>query len=141
MIELSIAIAISMLMMIMAIPVMQQTVARYRLDGAAISVASAIRATRYQAMMKGYRHRLVITPSSNTYQLSSMIPPATSYSNVGTAVPISSNSIILSADTTLEFRPNGQVSVVTGAMNFDISFRGVTKTIAVSTYGNVTITP
>jgi Tfp pilus assembly protein FimT len=141
MIELSIALAISMVMMVLAVPVMQQTVSRYRLDGAVSSVTGAIRATRYQAMMKGYRHRLAITPSAKTYQLSSMMPPAASYSNVGTAVPISKDAITISAATTLEFRPNGQVSATTGAMNLDIEYRGVTKTITVSTYGNVTVTP
>jgi hypothetical protein len=104
-------------------------------------MTGAIRATRYQTLMKGYRHRLAITPSSNTYQLSSMIPPATSYSNVGSAVPITSNAVTISAPTTLEFRPNGQVSAVTGALNLDMTYEGVTKTITVSTYGNVTVSP
>jgi Tfp pilus assembly protein FimT len=140
-VELSIAMAISMLMMVMAIPVLRQTVDRYRLDGAVSSVAGAIRATRYQAMMKGYRHRLAITSSNKTFQLSSMIPPAATYSDVGIALPISGSAVTLSADTTLEFRPNGRVSAVTGTMNLDISYSGVTKTIAVSTYGNITVTP
>jgi hypothetical protein len=70
-----------------------------------------------------------------------MVPPATTYSNVGSAIPITSSAVAISAATTLEFRPNGQVSATTGAMNFNMSYQGVTKTITVSTYGNVNVTP
>jgi Tfp pilus assembly protein FimT len=141
MIELCIVMTITMVVMGMAIPMVRQTVSRYRLGAAVSSVTGAIRATRYQALMKGYRYRLAITPSSKTYQLSSMIPPATAYSSEGSAVPITSNAVTISAPTTLEFRPNGQVSAVTGALDLDLSYEGVTKTITVSTYGNVTVTP
>lgn len=141
MIEMSIVLAISLIMMGFAVPMMRQTTERYRLSGAVSSTTAAIRATRYQALMKGYRYRLAIVPSTKTYQLSSMIPPAASYSNVGSAIPITSNAVTISAATTLEFRPNGQVSATTGALNLDMTYQGVTKTITVSTYGNVTVTP
>ena len=143
MIELAIVLTISLVMMGFAIPTVRQTVFRYRLGGAVSSVAAAIRTTRYLALMKGYRHQLAISPTNRTYQLSSMVPPATSYSNVGSAVPFigSDAPVTVSAATTLEFRPNGQVSATAGAMNLDITYEGVTKTITVSTYGNVTVTP
>lgn len=141
MIEICIALTVSLVMMGIAIPMMQQTTYRYRLSGAVSAVTTAIQSTRYQALMKGYRYRMAVTPSSKSYQLSSMIPPATSYSNVGAAVPITSNAVTISAPTTLEFKPNGQVLATTGALNFTMSYQGVTKTITVSTYGNVTVTP
>ena len=141
MIEMCVVVTITMVIMGFAVPTVQQTVFRYRLGAAVSSVTGAIRATRYQSLMKGYRYRLAISPDDRNYQLSSMIPPATSYSDVGTAVPISSNAIAISAATTLEFRPNGQVSATTGAMNLDVTYEGVTKTITVSNYGNVNVTP
>ena len=141
MIELAIVVTITLVMMSLAIPIVGETVSRYRLGGAVSSVTGAIRSTRYLSLMKGYRYRLAISPTNKDFQLSSMIPPATSYSNDGAAVPISSNAITISAATTLEFRPNGQVSATTGAMNLDITYEGVTKTITVSNYGNVTVTP
>lgn len=141
MIEMCIALTISLVMMGIAVPIMRQTTFRYRLNGAVSSVTGVIRATRYQSLMKGYRYRLTITPSTRKYQLSSMVPPATTYSNVGSAIPITSSAVAISAATTLEFRPNGQVSATTGAMNFNMSYQGVTKTITVSTYGNVNVTP
>ncbi len=141
MIELCIVVTITMVMMGMAIPMMRQTTFNYRLNGAVASVTGAIRATRYQALMKGYPYRLAITPSSKQYQLQNDPERDGSYANVGTAVPITSNAVTISATTTLEFRPNGRVSATTGAMNLDVSFQGVTKTITVSNYGNVTVTP
>lgn len=141
MIEMLVTLTISLVMMGMAVPIMRQTTNRYKLSGSVNTVTAAIRGTRYQALMKGYRYRLTINPTAKTYQVLSMIPPATSYSNVGTAVPITSNAVTISAATTLEFRPNGQVSATTGAMNLNMTYQSVTKTIAVSTYGNVTVTP
>src|SRR3990172_6890912 len=143
MVELAIVLTISLVMMGFAIPTVRQTVFRYRLGGAVSSVTAAIRTTRYQALMKGYRYRLALSPTNRNYQLSSMVPPATSYSNVGSAVPIASPSapVTISAATTLEFRPNGQVSATAGAMNLNVTYEGVTKTITVSNYGNVTVTP
>ena len=124
-----------------AIPIMQQTVFRYRLGGAVTSVTGAIRSTRYLALMKGYRYRLAISPTNKDYQLSNDPEKDGTYANAGTAVPITSNAVTISAATTLEFRPNGQVSATAGAMNLDVTYKGVTKTITVSTYGNVTVTP
>jgi len=141
MIELFVALTVSMVVMGFAIPVMRQSTARYRLSGAVSSVTGAIRATRYLALMKGYRYRLAISPTAKTYQLQNDPERDGSYANDGTAVPITSSAVTISAATTLEFRPNGQVVATTGAMNLDVAYNGVTKTIAVSTYGNVTVTP
>jgi Tfp pilus assembly protein FimT len=143
MIELAMVVTITMVMAGFALPMVQQTVFRYRLNNAVSSVTGAIRSTRYQSLMMGYRYHMDISPTNLNYQLSSMVPPAVTYSNVGGAVPISGSSspVTISAATTLEFRPNGQVSATTGAMNLNVTYQGVTKTITVTTYGNVTVTP
>lgn len=141
MIELTVVVGISLIMAGFALPRVQQTVDRYRLGAGTSSIVGAIRSARYQSLMQGYRFRMDISPTNRTYQLSSMVPPATTYSNVGTTVPISGSPITISAATTLEFRPNGQVTATVGAMNLDVTYQGVTKTITVSTYGNITVTP
>ncbi len=93
--------------------------------------------------MKGYPFRLTIDPTNRTYQLSSDPERDGTFANVGSAIPFTGGNApaTVSAATTLQFRPNGQVSATTGALNFDVSYQGVTKTITVTTYGNVTITP
>jgi hypothetical protein len=65
------------------------------------------------------------------------------WGNVGTAVPIASASIkpVLNADITLQFRPNGVVSTVVGALPMTLTLNNRTKTVTVGTYGNINITP
>jgi Tfp pilus assembly protein FimT len=141
MVELCIALTVSLVMMAVAVPIVQQTTSLYRLNGAVSSITGAIRATRYQALMKGYPYRLAITPSTRQYQLLNDPERDGSFANTGSAVPITSSAATISAATTLEFRPNGRVVATTGAMNLGVTYNDVTKTIAVSTYGNVTVTP
>ena len=128
-------------MMGVAVPIVRQTTALFRLNGAVSSVTGAIRTTRYQALMKGYPYRLAITPSTRQYQLLNDPERDGTFANTGTAVPITSSAATISAATTLEFRPNGRVVATTGAMNLNLTYNGTTKTIAVSNYGNVTVTP
>jgi Tfp pilus assembly protein FimT len=141
MIELCIALTISLVMMGVSVPIVRQTTALYRLNGAVSSITGAIRTTRYQALMKGYPYRLVITPSTKQYQLMNDPERDGSFANTGTSVPITASTATISAATTLEFRPNGRVLATTGAMNLNVTYNGTTKTIAVSNYGNVTVTP
>ena len=140
-IELCIALTVSLIMMAIAVPVVQQTTSLYRLNGAVDSITAAMRATRYQALMKGYPYRLAITPSTKQYQVMNDPEKDGTFTNIGSAVPIPSSAATISAATTLEFRPNGQVVATAGAMNVGVTYNGVTKTISVSSYGNVTVTP
>jgi Tfp pilus assembly protein FimT len=143
MVELAIVVSISLVLAGFAIPLVRQTVFRYRLGGAVSSVTAAIRTGRYLALMKGYRYRLAISPTNRNYQFSSDPERDDTFASDGNAVPFTSPSapVTISAATTLEFRPNGQVAATAGGMSLDVSYQGVTKTITVSTYGNVTVTP
>jgi prepilin-type N-terminal cleavage/methylation domain-containing protein len=142
-IEMLVMLAIGTILTVMAIPSVNAGLRNYRIDGAISAVTWAIHSTRYQALMQGYPFQVVLTSASNNYQIQSMPPPAVAYSNVGTAVPISSWPVLLSADTTLNFRPNGFVSstpAVTG-LTFTLTYKGVCQRLTVTNYGNVSVTP
>jgi hypothetical protein len=48
-------------------------------------------------------------------------------------------TVTMNQDTTLQFKPNGSVSATTGALTFQLTYQGMTKTITVSTYGNISV--
>jgi prepilin-type N-terminal cleavage/methylation domain-containing protein len=139
MIELVLVLVVSLILTAMAIPTFSGAIASYELNGAVESAESAIQGTRYQAIMHGYQYEVTIDPTHNTFQVLSEIPPATSFSNVGSSVPLSGVPVTVSALTTLLEKPNGSVSATAGAMSFTISYKGTTKTLTVSNYGSVSV--
>jgi prepilin-type N-terminal cleavage/methylation domain-containing protein len=140
-VELIFAVLISLILAAIAVPQVGSVVNNYRLQGAVASATWAVQSTRYQALMAGYPYQVVFTKSSSQYQIQDLPTGATSYANVGTAIPLSGSTIALNQDTTLRFSPNGSVSAPTGALAFTITYHGSTKNITVSTYGNVKVTP
>jgi Tfp pilus assembly protein FimT len=141
MVELVFVVLIGLILSAMAVPQIQSTLMWYRLQGAVASATWAVQSTRYQALMAGYPYQVVFTKSNYNYQIQNLPTGAASYANVGAAVPLSGSTISLNQDTTLRFSPNGSVSAPTGALTFAITYQGATKTITVSTYGNVKVTP
>jgi prepilin-type N-terminal cleavage/methylation domain-containing protein len=140
MVELLLAVMISLILAAMAVPQVRSVINQYRLSGAVASATWAVQSTRYQALMAGYPYQVVFTSSTNSYQIQDLPTGAATYANVGTSVPLSGSTISLNQDTTLRFSPNGSVSAPTGALVFTITYLGSTKTITVSTYGNVKVT-
>jgi Tfp pilus assembly protein FimT len=140
-VELVFAVLIGLILAAMAIPQIQSTLMWYRLQGAVASATWAVQSTRYQALMAGYPYQVVFTKSNCNYQIQSLPTGAVTYANVGSAVPLSGSKISLNQDTTLRFSPNGSVSAPAGTLTFTITYSGITKTITVSTYGNVKVTP
>jgi Tfp pilus assembly protein FimT len=140
-VELIFCVLIGLILTAMAVPQIQSTLMWYRLQGAVASATWAVQSTRYQALMAGYPYQVVFTQSNNNYQIQSLPNGTVVYANVGTAVPLSGSSIALNQNTTLRFSPNGSVSAPTGGLTFTITYAGITKTITVSTYGNVKVTP
>ena len=138
-IELLITLSVSLILLAMSIPAMQSAVFSYRLRAAVSSATWAIQTTRYQAIMKGYSYQIVFSPSTRTYQVRRQTPGAASFTDVGGAVPISGSAVALSAPTTLQFKPNGAVRATQGGLSFAISYHGISKTITVSLYGNVSV--
>ncbi len=81
---------------------------------------------------------------SPSYQIASEAPGATSYSNVGSSVPLSGSPVTINQTEVLQLKPNGTVATSpasTAPYQFSISYSGKTETITVSNYGNVTVTP
>lgn len=140
-VELIFAVVISLILAAIAVPQVGSVVNNYRLQGAVASATMAVQSTRYQALMAGYPYQVVFTKASTQYQIQDLPTGATTYANVGTAIPLSGSTITLNQDTTLRFLPNGAVSAPTGALTFTITYHGSTKNITVSTYGNVKVTP
>lgn len=142
MLELVMVVAIGIILAAMAVPAITSEMEILRLNSAAVSAAGAISSTRYQAIMHGYKYQIAFSKDNLTYQISNEVPPATAFSKVGGAVPITGqNAITMSAATTLQCNPSGTVQATVGQMNFSLSHVGQTKTITVSNLGDVTITP
>jgi Tfp pilus assembly protein FimT len=141
-IEVLVAVGIATLMTVIAIPVSTSALRSYHLSSAVQRVSGAIQGARYQAIKSGYHYRMALNSANATYQLSSMVPPATTFSNVGGPVYWStSGDITLSPSTTLEFYPGGKVTATTGSLTFALSNGTTTKTVTISTVGNVSVTP
>ncbi len=140
-VELMMGLLIGTILTAMAVPQVTVIQNQYRLRGAVASATWAIQSTRYQALMAGYPYQVVLTKSTNTYQIQNLPPGAASYANVGTAVPLSGSDVSLNNDTTLQFQPNGAITATKGALNFTLTYSGNTKTITVSNYGNISVTP
>jgi Tfp pilus assembly protein FimT len=140
-VELIMGLLIGTILTAMAVPQVTVIQNQYRLRGAVASATWAIQSTRYQALMAGYPYQVVLTKSTNTYQIQNLPPGAASYANVGTAVPLSGSDVSLNNDTTLQFQPNGAITATKGALNFTLTYSGNTKTITVSNYGNISVTP
>jgi Tfp pilus assembly protein FimT len=139
--EATIVIAIIVLLVGMAIPKFTQAISKYKLRAAADSAAWAMQSTRYQALMKGYTYELTINSSNNTYQVLSKPVGAGSFTNVGSAVPLTGTPVTVSATTTLTFSPNGSVAVVVGSQTITFTYLSQTETVTVTNYGSVTVTP
>ena len=139
--ELLIILTIGTILTIMAIPSINAGLRNYRIDGAISSITWAIHSTRYQALMNGYPYQVGFSSSTNSYQIQNSPANNGTYSNVSTSVPFSTFPVVLSADTTLNFKPNGYVTAATGALNFTITYQGVCQKLTVTNYGNVSITP
>jgi Tfp pilus assembly protein FimT len=138
---LSFVVLLAMVMMAISVPIMQSALYGYRLRSAVARATWAMQATRCQAIMKGYPFALAFDSTTLTYQVSSQPPGATGFSNVGSAVPLSGSNVTFSQSTTLRFKPNGIVQATTGQLTFSISYQGNTKTITVSSYGDVSASP
>src|SRR5213593_1491738 len=141
--ELTVVVMIGMVVTTISLPMTKNAVKAYHLNTAASSISGAIQSARYQSIMRGYHYNIAFNPASQSYQLASKVPPATSFSNVGSAVPWSSTGDVTMSGTTttLEFFPGGTVTATTGSMTLSVSNGTTTKTITLSGVGNVTVTP
>lgn len=150
--EVVMAMAVAVTLAAITLPVVKTSLANYRMSAAVSTVTGAINSTRYRAIYNGYQHSLAFSKANGStitaaqYQLGSMVPPATTFSNVGNAVPVVSPDITLNSDVTLVFSPGGKVTATTGSLtNIKLTYRqgmndAQSRTISVSAYGNITVT-
>jgi prepilin-type N-terminal cleavage/methylation domain-containing protein len=136
-VEVIFACLIGVILTAMAIPQIKSSLNAYRLNSAVAMAKWGIQSTRFQALSKGYPYQVVFTAASASYQVQNL-PSGSTYQNVGTAIPLASWPMTFSADTTINFKANGFVSS-TPSNNFTIQYQGVTASITVSNYGNVTV--
>jgi Tfp pilus assembly protein FimT len=140
--EMLLLIALMMTMLAYGIPKFQTVIYGYQLDAAADTCTWAIQATRYQAVQMGYPYKVSINAANNTYQVlnDTTYPTGTTYANVGNAQPISSSSVTVGGNVTFTFSPSGLVTATPSTANpFTITYQGHTKTITVSSYGQVDV--
>lgn len=147
-VELAMVLLIAMITAAFALPIVQTTVNKYELKAATSSATWAIQSTRFQALMEGYAYQVTLSGGAGginpTYQIASKPVGATSYTNVGAAVPLSGRPVALGATTVLQFQPNGTVATSptsTAPYTFTITYSGTTETVTVSNYGNIDVTP
>ncbi len=120
-----------------ALPSTVNALRNYRLSAAVTAATGAISATRYQAIMRAYPYNITFSTNGN-YQVASEAPPATTFTNLGSAVPISGvGNVTINQTTTLQFNANGTVSATAGALSFTVSNGLLTKTISVTGVGDV----
>ena len=145
-VELLLVVATVLILASIAIPTTRSAIASYQLGAAVESVSGMIQSTRYQAIMHGYPYQLDIDATALACQVSSEPGGTNSFSNVGSAIPISGSPITVGASSTnhatMQFKANGSVIITSGQtppMSFTISYHGATKTITVSNYGSVSV--
>jgi len=154
-IELLVVIAIGSVLTVIAIPIIGNAMKSYRLMAAVSAATGAIQSTRYAAIMHGYpgtgnpgyAYEITFTPATNAFQVLAMVPPATTYSPVGTAVPISRpGDVTISRAVTYQFSAGGTVTETSGNMSFQIEVLApvtnlivLSNTITVSGVGNVSV--
>jgi Tfp pilus assembly protein FimT len=140
MMEAALLVAIVGILVAFGIPSMFSTVNIFRLSAAVDSITWSVQTTRYQAIMKGIPYQLTLNKTNNTYQVASEPAGTNTFTNVGSAIPISGSAVVLGAGTVLQFKGNGSVTATAGnSQIITVTFSGRTKTITVSNYGSITV--
>ena len=120
--QMIVTIAVIGVLSTFALPTLQNALRTYRLNAAATAASGAISATRFQAIMRAYPYQLTFSSANATYQIANEPTGTSTFSNVGSAVPISGvGDVAISQTTTLQFNANGSVTATAGALSFTIT--------------------
>jgi prepilin-type N-terminal cleavage/methylation domain-containing protein len=140
-VELLIVVLVGGVLTAIAVPKVQSSLNQYHLDGAVASTTWAIQSTRYQALVQGVQYQVVFNTTTNTYQIQSSADGGVTFTNAGSngAVPISGSAVVMNQNTTLRFKPNGYVSAPVGALNYTITYQGLSEQVCVSNYANIKV--
>ena len=150
--EMLVVVAIAMVLSAMAIPMTINAMRSYKLSAAVAAATGAIQSTRYAAIMHGYPgtgvpgygYEITFTPSTNSYQVYAMVPPATTYTAVGSPIPIAPvGDVTISRTVTFQFSAGGTVTETSNPVNMSFQLTnayGGSNTITVTGVGNVSVT-
>lgn len=134
-VELLVAIAVVAILAAIAVPNMGSMLATNKLNDAQENIMQVLKSAHAVAVANGTFSTVTITSASNVI--------ATSYGNGTTAPPnlILNNEVVIGADDTLIFSPNGTVdsagTVTLSSQNFpDLASRG----ISINTTGQISAT-
>ncbi len=155
-VELIVVVSIVGVLFAIAVPNFLNTSKSMHLSSATSTMSGAIQSTRFKSVVSGCNYQLAFSQSNTNYQITGQTlsgnPPtcAASFTNVGSALPWStSGDVSLKASTTLQFSPNGTVTLSSGgstpctngiACLILSNGSTTTSTIIVSGVGNVTVT-
>jgi Tfp pilus assembly protein FimT len=139
-IELMLTAIIALVLTVIAVPMFQSITGYMRLRAAVASVTGAVQTTRYNAIYNGYPYQVTFSKANQTFQVANEAGGATTFTDVGTAVPYTtSTKVQLNQDTVFQFRPSGVVNVTTGSNVMTVSVGSKVATITVSGLGNVNV--
>jgi len=148
--EMVMVIALIMIMGAIAIPTLRSSRRTYHLGQSSTTIAGAVQAARYQAIMTGCPQTITIPQtnaafSNTTYQLvkqkpNTANPPVCAADTTDTIPWSTSNDVSLTAAVTMQFNPNGLMQVTAGTLPMVLSNTYTTNTITVSGAGNVKTT-
>jgi prepilin-type N-terminal cleavage/methylation domain-containing protein len=163
-IEMVMTVAVVLITAVIAVPLVQNVTAYFKLRGAVSSVTGAIQSTRYQAIYQGCQYQIVFTAAPGAGQPANYQVQGEPYSAasqtcgaafvnicpagfVSCPVPLSGsgNAVTLNADITLTFKPSGSVfspQFPGGGMNMTLTYMGKPpELITISNYGSINVTP
>jgi Tfp pilus assembly protein FimT len=155
-IELAVVVGIISVLLAISVPNFQNSLKSVHLNSATTAVTGAVQSTRFRAIVSGCQYNIAFSQTDTTYQIAGQVlsgsPPscAAAFTNVGSALPWStSGDVSLIVSTTLQFSPNGIVTLSSGGLTpcttgiacLKLSNgSATTSTIIVSGVGNVTVT-
>jgi len=136
----------------MAVPGVRRSLQYYSLRSAVTSVTGAVQSARYNAIFHGCKYQLVFSAASKSYTVASQVPAAgantclAAFGAASTAIPLMGNGAALTADTTMQFFPDGTIVTVPASnpMQISVSYTSsglVPEVITVSKYGKINVAP
>jgi Tfp pilus assembly protein FimT len=144
--ELGVTVIVGMLLATSVVPLIRSELNFLKVRSAGSSVRGAIQSARSQAIFSGCPYAVTINKDSMTYQVSGQLAGATGcaaeFTNIGPAIPIAeAGAVTLNENVTIQVRPNGLTRTTLGAPTLVLNCRGITETVSVPKYGNISVTP
>jgi prepilin-type N-terminal cleavage/methylation domain-containing protein len=142
-IEILLSIAIGTVITVASVPFFLNSLNAYRMSAAVSAVSGAISSTRFQAIMHGCAYQVVFTSATMSYQVYNELPAtvgascASSFSAVGSAIPVPSAGPITLPGTsfTFTFNSNGTVTQATSPSGTAFKLQNSLKSIYVYVSG------